>query len=51
VAERSKARVCGHSLAGVVGSNTAGFMGVCVVSKDKETDCRTIKTKKQLRVK
>ena len=31
VAERSKARVCGRSLAGVAGSNPAGGMDVCVV--------------------
>ena len=31
VAERSKARVCGRSLAEVAGSNPAGDMDVCVV--------------------
>ena len=31
VVERSKARVCGRSLAGVAGLNTAGGMDVCVV--------------------
>ena len=31
VAERSKARVCGRSLAGSTGSNPAGGMDVCVV--------------------
>ena len=31
VAERSKARVCGRSLAGVAGSNPAGGMKACVV--------------------
>ena len=31
VAERSKARVCGRSLAGVAGSNPAVGMDVCVV--------------------
>ena len=31
MAERSKARVCGRSLAGVAGSNPAGGMDVCVV--------------------
>jgi hypothetical protein len=31
VAEQSKARVCDRSLAGVVRSNTAGGMDVCVV--------------------
>jgi hypothetical protein len=30
VAERPKARVCGRSLAGIVGSNSAGGMGVCL---------------------
>jgi hypothetical protein len=29
VAERFKARVCGRSLAGIVGSNAAGVMDVC----------------------
>ena len=31
VAERSKARVCGRSLAGIAGSNPATGMDVCVV--------------------
>ena len=31
VAERSKARVCGRSLARIVDSNPTGGMGVCVV--------------------
>jgi len=31
VAERSKAWVCGRSLAGIVGSNTAGGMDVCLL--------------------
>ena len=31
VAERSKARVYGRSLAGIAGSNPAGGMDVCVV--------------------
>ena len=37
VAERSKAWVCGRSLAGIAGLNPAGGMDicVCVVSKDK----------------
>ena len=43
VAERSKARVCDRSLAGVAGSNPAGGMDVCVVSK--KIKCRIIKTK------
>jgi hypothetical protein len=32
VAERSQARVYGRSLAGIVGSKSAGGMDVCVVS-------------------
>ena len=37
MAERSKAWVCGRSLAGIAGLNPAGGMDicVCVVSKDK----------------
>ena len=37
MAERSKAMVCGRSLAGVAGSNPAGGMDVCVmcIVKDK----------------
>ena len=31
VAERSKARVCGTSLAGIAGSNPAGGMDVCLL--------------------
>ena len=31
VTERSKARVCGRSLAGIAGSNPAGGMDVCVL--------------------
>ena len=31
VAERSKATVCGRSLAGISGSNPPGGMDVCVV--------------------
>ena len=52
VAERSKARVCCRSLAGVAGSNPTGGMGVCVVCckwRQKEK-CRTIKTKTQVRL-
>ena len=30
VAERSRARVCGRSLSGIVGTNTAGVMDVCL---------------------
>jgi hypothetical protein len=35
VVERSKGKDCGRSLAGVAGSNPAGGIDVCVVSKDK----------------
>ena len=42
VAERSKPRVCGRSLAGVAGSNPSGSMGVCVV-------CCTVRTKGEAR--
>jgi hypothetical protein len=31
VGERSKAKFCGRSLAGIAGSNPAGNMDVCVV--------------------
>ena len=31
VAARSKALVCGRSLAGIVGSNPAGGMDICLV--------------------
>ena len=31
LAERSKARICGRSLAGIAVSNPAGGMDVCVV--------------------
>ena len=31
VAARSKAWVCGHSLAGIVGSNPAGGVNVCLL--------------------
>jgi hypothetical protein len=31
VAERSKARVCGRSLAGTTGSNPTGVMDVCLL--------------------
>ena len=31
MAARSKAWVCGHSLAGIVGCNLAGGMDVCVI--------------------
>ena len=36
VAERSKARVCGRSLAGVAGSYPAGGMDVCVLCVVKD---------------
>jgi len=32
VAARSKAQVCGHSLAGIVGSNPAGDKALCLLS-------------------
>ena len=50
VAERSKARVCGRSLAGIAGSNQAGGMDVCVLCCKyiQMAKCRTIKTKKQI---
>ena len=38
VAEWSKARVCGRSLAGIAGSNPAAGMDVCC-------ECRTVRTK------
>ena len=40
VAERSKASVCGRSLAGVAGSNPPRGLNVCVV-------CCTVKYKRQ----
>ena len=46
VAERFKASVFGLSRAGVAGSNPAGGMDECVVSKDKKAKCRTIKINK-----
>ena len=65
MAERSKARVYGQSLAGIPGSNPAGVMDVCVVcvvrqgqkgkgqeSQHKEvtTKCRERITKKKMAV-
>jgi hypothetical protein len=52
-AERSKATVCGRSLAGVANSNPAGawMFLLCIVSKNKKANYRTVKTKKQLRMK
>jgi hypothetical protein len=53
VAERSKARVCGRSLAGIASSNSAGVMDVCplrVVRKHKNAKRRTITTKNQVRM-
>ena len=41
VAERSKARVCGRSLAGIAGSNPAGGMDVCIVCIVKLSRYRT----------
>ena len=49
VAKRSKTRVCGHSLAGITGSNPAGGMDVCVVcvlKEGHEAKAGTIGTKK-----
>ena len=49
MAERSKARVCGRSLAGVAGLNPGGSMDVWVVSvlqKRQKAKCMTIKTQK-----
>ena len=51
LAECSKARVCGRSLAEVPGSNLAGGMDICVASTDKKAKCRKIKTKKEVRMK
>ena len=54
VAERSKASVCGRSPNGIDGSNPVGGIDVCnscfLQSKHK-VKCRTIKTKKQVRMK
>ena len=44
-------RVLRRSLAGITGSNSAGGMDVCVVSKDKKTNCRAIRTMEQVRMK
>ena len=38
VAARSKAWVCGRSLAGIVGSNPAGGMDVCVMYTDSSME-------------
>ena len=57
MAERSKARVRGRSLAGVAGSNHAGGMDVCVLcvkgqkgksrdNPDKETSTDTVQSEK-----
>jgi hypothetical protein len=47
VAKRSKARVCGHSLAGTTDSNPAGGIDVCVLySKGQKAKVGTIRTKK-----
>jgi hypothetical protein len=54
VAELSKARVCGRSIAGVAGSNPPWGHGClcCVLhSKDKKAKCKTITTKKEVRMK
>ena len=46
VAERSKAKVCGRSPAGIAGSNPAGGMDVCVVQEKTKGKARTIRKKK-----
>jgi hypothetical protein len=51
VAERSKTRVCGQSLDGVAGSDPAGGMDVCDVSKRQTVKCRTVKTKQPVQMK
>ena len=47
VAERSKERVCGRSLAGVAGSNSAGGTDAYVVCCRRISDIRTEDTKVQ----
>jgi hypothetical protein len=53
VVERSDARVCGRSLAGVAGSNSAGawMFVLCIVSKVKKVKCGTINKKKLVWIK
>ena len=47
VAELSKAKVCGRSLAGVAGLNPAGDMDVCVLCVVRtKGKARTIRTEK-----
>jgi hypothetical protein len=50
VTEQAKTKVCGRSLAGVAGSNPAGGMDVCVISKNRKK-FRGVKTLKQVRLK
>jgi hypothetical protein len=52
VAERSKASVCGCSLAGIAGSNPAGGMDVYVVciSTDKRQNARLSRQRRTNRV-
>ena len=49
MAERSKARACGRSLAGVAGSNRARGTDVCVVccNEKQKTKCGTTMIQKQ----
>ena len=51
--ERSKATVSGRWLAGVAHSNLAEGMDVCVVccKYRQKANCRTIKTKNEVRMK
>ena len=42
VAMRFKASVCGRSLAGIAGSNSAGGMDVCVVCCTVRTKCKKL---------
>jgi hypothetical protein len=53
VAERSKARACGRSLAGVAVSNRASCTGICVVccNEKQKTKCGTTMIQKQVGMK
>ena len=49
----SKERICGYSIAGIAGLNSAEDMDVCVVFckyREKEK-CRTVETKTQVEIK
>jgi hypothetical protein len=48
---RSQVRICGHSRAEVASSNSAVGINVCVVNKEREAKCRTIKKKNKVRMK